>query len=150
MFKSDNIRELWKDTDPMVWEGNYWLASFALQEHDLVAEIISEALIDDSYHSVIRDQHEIALILHETIWDKYRVQKSHQNEFGPLKGITFNVVVDIEVSGYLAPMVEKMAEHNISIVPQCALIYDHVFIDTEDTSAVLSIIENIKYQAANI
>ena len=99
------------------------------------------------YHSIIRDHHEAALILHETTWNKFRPLNSHQNEFGPLTGITFDVPLEIEVSGYLALMVEEMANQNVSIVPQCALIYDHIFISANDKHLATTIINDIHSQA---
>ena len=54
------------------------------------------------------------------------------------------------MSGYLAPMVEEMANRNVSIVPQCALIYDHIFISAKDKDAATTIINDIYSQAIEI
>ena len=82
------------------------------------------------------------------IWGKYRSQNRHQAEFGPLIGITLDVPLDIEVSGYLAPMVEQMADKGISIVPQCSLIYDHVFVVAKDISKATAIVKDIQVRAS--
>ena len=123
------------------------MVSFVPKRKEAVIDIMSEALMTSHYHSAIRDHHEAALILHESTWNKFRSVSLHQNEFGPLTGITFDVPLEIEVSGYLAPMVEEMANQNVSIVPQCALIYDHIFIRTDDQLMATTIINNIHNQA---
>ena len=78
MFKNDKIRELWRKTKPKIWDGNYWMVSFNSERNDTLLEIVSEALITSHYHSIIRDHHEIALILHETTWNKFRPLKRHR------------------------------------------------------------------------
>lgn len=150
MFKNDEIRDLWGKTKPKIWDGNYWMVSFASEQKDTLMEIISEALITSHYHSMIRDHHEVSLILHETTWVKFSPLNFHQSEFGPLVGITFDVPLEIEVSGYLAPMVGEMANKSVSIVPQCALIYDHIFISVNDKHVATSIISDLHRQARAI
>jgi len=147
MFKNDEIRSLWSKTKPKVWEGHYWMVSFSLESADVVTDIVLKALTDNSYYSMIRDQHEIAFIVHESIWEYHKTEHNHQTEFGPLAGITFDVPLDIEVSGYLAPMVDGMAKNGISIVPQCSLIYDHIFVKARDLSAAILIIKGIQVRA---
>jgi len=123
------------------------MVSFDLEKAEVVAEISLKALAGTGYHSMIRDQHEIALILYEQVWSEYRFRSMHQTEYGPLAGITFDVPLNIEVSGFLAPMVHEMALNSISIVPQCSLIYDHVFVSVTDLPAATEILKNIRSRA---
>jgi hypothetical protein len=44
-------------------------------------------------------------------------------------------------------MVEDMANSNISIVPQCALIYDHIFVNADDLPKAISVISHLHDRA---
>jgi hypothetical protein len=143
MFKNPLVKGLWAKTRPKIWEGEYWMISFPTSKNELVVNIISEAFRSGHYQSLISDHHEISIILHAEIWENHKYQHHHHKVYGPLSGITFDLPLDIEVFGYLNPMVELMAINHVSIVPQCALVYDHIFVNTRDLSLAISSINTL-------
>jgi hypothetical protein len=110
-------------------------------------DIVSEVSGAESYSSLIRDKHEIAIILPSAIWDRHKGRGLHREAFGPLVCITFDVPLDISVAGYLAPAIGALADAGISVVPQCALIYDHVLVHEDDAEGAIDVIKALQADA---
>jgi hypothetical protein len=143
VFRNDAIRQLWRHSRPRQWPGEYWMVSFELDRWDRAGALLAGVQPGSDYASAIRDGHEIAAILPAAVWDRARAEGGHRAEYGPLACITLDVPLEIEVAGYLAPVVAVLAEAGISIVPQCALVYDHILIHQRDTARAIALIENL-------
>ena len=122
------------------------MASFDRDHRTKVFAIAAEN--DESHYlSVIADHNELAAVLSEEIWGNTEVQELSRSSFGPLTCLTFDVPLEIEVPGYLQPAVNSLAEAGISIVPQCALIYDHIMVETEAAKKAIEVLTNLKKSA---
>lgn len=103
------------------------------------------------YVSLICDQHEVAVILPDHVMNAAKENGGHNDIFGPLACITLDVPLDIEVSGYLQPAVHALAGAGISIVPQCALIYDHILVHDKDKDkdkdSAIKVLSDLQAQA---
>jgi hypothetical protein len=97
--------------------------------------------------SCINDQHEVAVMLPDNVWGAARDVMTHREEFGPLKCITFDVALDITVSGYLKPAIERLGEAGVSVIPQCALIYDHIFVHENDLDKAVAVLNQLQEDA---
>ncbi len=55
--------------------------------------------------------------------------------------------LDVTVSGYLKPAISVFAGAIVSVISQCALIYDHVFINENDLSKAVKVLGNLQSDA---
>ena len=144
------VQGLWAQTELIVWKSNYWMIAF---EHALKNDVLQLMANDhdkENYSSLIIDNHEISVLLAENYWFEQREKIAYRDEFGPLCGITLDIPLDIEVSGYLQPAVDKLAKGGISIIPQCALIYDHIFVPLKNLDGAISILRELRDQAQTV
>lgn len=142
----EKIRGLWAQTGISVWDATYWMVAFEHSEIDAVLQLLSKN-DEANFRSCIFDNHEISVLLTEKYWFEQRKKLTYRDEFGPLCGITLDIPLDIEVSGYLRPAVEQLASAGISIIPQCALIYDHLFVSQKDLEKAIAILKDIQKHA---
>ena len=147
VFKNDNVRALWRQSKPIVWAGNYWMVSFERDDRSDAFELAALSSEADHYVSVICDQHEVALILPDSVWREHQECHHVRDAYGPLSCLTLDVPLDITVAGYLQPVVERMAEAGVSVVPQCALIYDHILVHEKDAAKAVEIVSQLRVEA---
>ncbi len=146
-FGNNQIRDLWRQSKPIVWRGHYWMLSFAPQDRAQALKLIELTEPVKDYVSLICDQHEVAVILPDHVMNAAKEQGGHNDIFGPLACITLDVPLDIEVSGYLQPAVHALANAEISIVPQCALIYDHILVHDKDRASAIKVLSDLQKRA---
>ncbi len=147
-FNSLHVQALWRQTKPSVWPGTYWMAAFKPEDWHEAATILRDVPPRECYASAIRDRHEVAVILPTPVWDAHKGKNVHRQAFGPLIAITFDVPLDIAVAGYLSPVIGALADAGVSVVPQCALVYDHVLVHERDAGRAIAVIEALQSQAA--
>ena len=147
-FSSLAIKALWKRSEVVVWPSFYYMVSYDPTKRAEVLSLAAQAKPVEQYVSVISDHHEVAAILPQNLWDKSRSNDAHQQSYGPLVCLTLNVPLDIEVSGYLQPAVHALADAGVSIVPQCALIFDHLLVHEKDAETALGVLTELRRQAS--
>ncbi len=146
-FGSDGIKQLWSKSDLNIWDGFYRIVAFE-PDHKKDALVLLSAVPSPGYYcSMICDNHEVAVILPDKIWQNQSAALNFRQEFGPLKCITFDVPLDIEVSGYLKPAISALADAGVSVIPQCALIYDHILVHETDLKKAKTVLNELKLSA---
>ena len=123
------------------------MVSIDLSQKREILQLLAIDLPNKCYSSFISDNCEISIIISNDLWVQRAPQLVYKNKFGPIKGITFDIPLDIEVSGFLEPAVLKLAKNNISIVPQCALIYDHIFVQSADLDNSCAVLKQLQGSA---
>ncbi|WP_299209222.1 ACT domain-containing protein [uncultured Tateyamaria sp.] len=147
VFKNDAIKDLWKKSRLIVWPDLYCMVSFDPKDRASALNLVAKAAPFDHYFSIICDQHEVAVILPDTIWNDWDASVICRNSHGPFACLTFDIPLDVEVAGYLQPAVNCLADAGISIVPQCALIYDHVLVNERDLDAAICALTELRQKA---
>jgi hypothetical protein len=147
VFSNEAIQNLWARSDLKIWNDTYWMVAFELENKATVFDMMSQVEAGEHYTSCICDQHEVAAIIPDKVWAKSNERIEYRDAYGPLICITLDVPLEIEVSGYLQPAVNNLAQAGISIVPQCALIYDHILVNAADENAAVSILTELKEAA---
>lgn len=148
-FHSEQIRDLWRRSNLIIWPGHSWMISFAPKERRQALRLVEMCTPVEHFVSLICDHNESAVILPDQVWSRQQKQTEYRESFGPLICLTLDVPLDIEVSGYLQPAVDALAAAGVSIVPQCALIYDHILVHQKDKDAAVNILKQIQQQAGS-
>ena len=123
-------RPHWARTELRIWPERYWLVAFPRSEHAFAAGILAEA--GDSFAAIVRDHREISLTVADELWRRHAGEGMHHGALGPLRAISFDIPLEIEVVGYLAPAAARLAAAGVSIVPQCAFVLDHLLVQDKD------------------
>jgi hypothetical protein len=132
------VRALWAKTRIALWPGDYLLVSLphaALKQAALLA-----AAGTGQFAALVVEKEGVSLTLPREAWAEAS-QKFHAlAAAGPYRVVTLDLEIDLNVSGYLLPAAERLAQAGIAIVAQCAFRMDHLLIRSEDAEAAVSIL----------
>lgn len=137
----DEIKKLWSATRLLLWPEEYRLISLAHAQLSLAAHAVARAA--PSFAALVLERDEVSLALPERVWQRFSAQFAHATIDGPYRVITFDLNIELSVSGYLLPAAERLAEAGISIVPQCAFMKDHLLIKAEDAARAMNRLQEL-------
>jgi hypothetical protein len=61
--------------------------------------------------------------------------------------VTFDLDLDLDVCGYLAPAAGALAAAGVPIVPQCAFLKDHLLVPEAQLEAAVHALEGLSAEA---
>jgi hypothetical protein len=134
---SERARALWARTRVHVWPERYVLASVPVGR---LAEAAALALRSgESFTALVRERDEVSL----TVPDAFRPDLTSlaARVAGPYRVLTFDLELELDVIGYLAPALERLAAAGVSIVPQCGFRTDHLLVFERDLDAAVGALE---------
>jgi len=127
---------IWARTALRVWPEKYVLISLPPSLLAQAASIVAQSA--GTFAALVLERDEVSLTLPEHAWSTHALKATAQD--GPYRAVTFDVNVDLGVFGYFAPAAVRLANADISIVPESAFLKDHVLVherDLERTVATL-------------
>ena len=130
----------------MVWPEPCWLVSLPVDALDAAAEWIGGA--GGSFSALIVERDEVSLTLPESLWLGSPLRGLAKASAGPFRALTLDLDVALDVTGYLAPLAERLAAEGVSIVPQCAYAKDHVLVHEAQLEAAIGVVEALVAEAA--
>jgi hypothetical protein len=134
-------RTLWARTKLHVWPERYTLVSLPVSRLDAAALLVASNR--NSFGAVVVERDEVSLTLREELWAGAPLRSEAREERGPYRAITFDLDLDLDVCGYLAPAAERLAAAGISIVPQCAFLKDHILVAEIHLEGAVRVLEDL-------
>ncbi len=128
-------RALWARTRVRVWPGCYRLVSLPPGALAEAAALVGRA--PGGFAALVLERDEVSLTLPAELWDASDLRPRARAEAGPYRALTFDLDLDLHVTGYLAPAAALLAEAGVSIVPQCAFLKDHLLVREADLERAL-------------
>jgi hypothetical protein len=119
-------RELWSKTTLHVWPETYRLVSLPRSATAQAAVLLADP--GAAFFCLVLERDEVSLTVAADVWARSPLRAAARREAGPFKVITFDLDLDLEVTGYLAPAAEALAAAGVPIVPQCAFLKDHLLV----------------------
>ena len=145
-FANDRARALWARTRLRLWPEPYVLASL---DPALAAEAAALAAASrPAFAALVLERDEVSLTLPEPVWLASPLRARRRAEAGPLRVITFDLDLDLDVCGYIAPAADALAAAGVPIVPQCAFLKDHLLVKEAHREAAVRALEALIAQAA--
>jgi hypothetical protein len=130
---------LWARASLRVWPEKYVLLSLPTSSLAEAANILGRST--GAFAALILERDEVSLTLPEHVWRAHAVKANAQD--GPYRALSFNVDVDLEVFGFIAPAHVRLANARISIVPEAAFLKEHLLVHEKDLDQTVSIVENL-------
>ena len=65
---------------------------------------------------------------------------------GPFRLITFNIVLDLSIVGFMAAVSKKLAEAGISIYAISTFLRDHILVHSDEAKKAIIVLENLKIE----
>ncbi|MFN2453068.1 MAG: ACT domain-containing protein [Pyrinomonadaceae bacterium] len=91
----------------------------------------------DAPFMLLRDAHDVTLLLTETDWRTMRHAAREARIEGDFRLLTFDVELDWNVVGFLARVTEILAEANVAVGALSAFSRDHLLIKQDDLGTAL-------------
>lgn len=136
-----DVQELWAQTRLQLWPEHYRLISLSREQLRLAAHAVSAS--GQHFAALVLERDEVSLTLCEHVWSGAAAQLQCRAVAGPYRVITFDLNLDLAVTGYLALAAERLAAAEIAIVPQCAYLKDHVLIKAEDVERAMAALNRL-------
>ena len=135
----ERARQAWAETVLKIWPNVYWNLSFDLEDRAFAAGLLADC--EGRFACLVQDHRELSLTVEETLWRRHEAAGRHRGALGPLRAVTFDIPLEIEVVGYLAPAAQRLAEAGVSIIPQCAFSMDHLLVLDKDLETARQVLE---------
>jgi hypothetical protein len=139
--RNEQARTLWARTKFHLWPERYWLVSLDTALATEAGRLL--AADTEPFAALVRERDEVSLTIAERPWRRSRLRRRARAESGPFKAITFDIPLDLDVIGYMAPAAARLAEAAVSIVPQCAFQKDHVLVHAEGARKALRVLQGL-------
>lgn len=118
-------------------ETRYAVASLPLEHYQAAVDCLREA---DGFVSLIRDKHEVTLMIAEEIWQQIIVRFPGAQARGDWRMIRFDTFLDFSVVGFIAEISRALAEADISILSVSTYSTDAVLVhEAQFDAAVVAV-----------
>ena len=129
MKLSESIKEIFTKTRIFEHLNDYVIVSI-----DRVEEAEARGLLREvgPFSSVTFTREEVSAVVKSDEWDTLKGGFSRAKEAGPYRLITFDVVLDLSIVGFLSVVSALLAEEGISIYALSTYLRDHILVKKED------------------
>ena len=93
--------------------------------------------------SVTYTGEEISLVLRSTEWEGLKANFPGYKEEGPYRLITFDIVLDLSIVGFLSVVATALAEGGVSVYALSTYLKDHILVKKADAGKATAILQGI-------
>lgn len=140
MHAIEGIRKLIADTEILVHPEAFTIVSIDRDEEDEARRLLRDL---SAFSSVTFDMHEVSLVVKSKDWAGLKENFRTFEECGPYRLITFNIVLDLSVVGFLAVLSARLAESGISIYALSTFLRDHILVKEEDVERAEEVLNQL-------
>lgn len=140
MHIDENIRKLIAETKIAVHPNAFTLVSIDRREEAEARRLLSDLEV---FSSVTFDLAEVSLVVKTDEWDRLKRQFRVFKEEGPYRLITFDIVLDLSVVGFLAVVSARLAEAGISIYALSTFLRDHILVKEGDIERAEEVLKQL-------
>ena len=138
----ENITELLKKTRVEVSPETYFIVSLRDEDWRRLLENPELSPRMSAPFMIFKDKWEVTLILDEVDYGTCRHAMRDAKIEGSFRLLSFDLVMDFNVVGFLAEVSRILADANISIFPVSAFSRDHLLIKQDDLPKALRVLGN--------
>jgi hypothetical protein len=133
----DDIRKLIAATEVALYPEPLMIVSVSRDEEEKARRLMKDF---ESFSSITFDVSEVSLILKTEEWEDLKENFHDYEEEGPYRLITFDIVLDLSIVGYLAVISRVLADAGISIYALSTYLRDHVLVKESDAETAVNIL----------
>lgn len=103
------------------------------------------ASIGEAFCGLIVDKDEVSLMIPAEAWADFQQRfVDSQVASQQYRLVTFDLVLDMDLIGFMAYVSAALAEANVSILPMAAFSRDHLFVQAKDFEAAMSTLKSLQ------
>lgn len=134
------VSDLLKKTRVQVSLETYFLVSMKHEEWRKLLETPELAPRMTAPFMIFSDKYEVTLLLDEIDYGTMRHAIREAKKQGNFRMLTFDLVMDFDVVGFMALVSKILAEANISIIALSAFSRDHILVNQDDLPKALKVL----------
>ena len=138
MESSNDIRPFFAQTKIKEDSDDYFIVSLSPRE-----DISGFQSRLSPFVSISRDYNETSVVLKQVEWLSLREHLDEYKEDGPYRLITFDIVLDLSLIGYLSVISGLLAENGISIYALSTFLRDHILVKKEDSGKAVKVLNEL-------
>lgn len=137
MVVDERIRELLASTEIFLHPTDFTLVSIDPREEQKARSLL---LSLEPFSSVTFDLAEVSLVVDSDAWAELRGEFGSFREEGPYRLITFDIVLDLSIVGFLAAVSARLAEAGVSIYALSTFLRDHILVKAGDAERAMGVL----------
>ena len=134
MHIEEGIRKLIAATEVVLYPEPLMIVSVSRDEEEKARRLMEDL---DPFSSITFDVSEVSLVVKTVEWDDLKENFHYYEEEGPYRLITFDIVLDLSIVGYLAVISRILADAGISIYALSTYLRDHILVKESDAETAM-------------
>jgi len=118
----------------------YTIVSLPVEKQDMVLELFKPL---SPFSSITVDNEEVSLILKTSEWEKMKEHFPVFESEAPYSVITFDIVLDLSLVGFLSVVSAILADEGISIYAISTYLRDHIMVKTKEADRTIQVLEEL-------
>jgi hypothetical protein len=140
MHIEEGIRKLIAATEIALYPEPMMIVSVSRHEEEKARRLMEDLV---PFSSVTFDVSEVSLVLITEVWNSLKENFREYEEEGPYRLITFDIVLDLSIVGYLAVISRILADAGISIYALSTYLRDHVLVKESDVETAMEALKGL-------
>ncbi len=134
------MRKLLSETRILLHPESFTLVSIDRSEEETARPLLRNL---EAFSSVTFDHSEVSLVVRSDRWAELRGGFREFKEEGPYRLITFDIVLDLSIVGFLAVVSARLAEAGVSIYALSTFLRDHILVKGEDAEKAVRVLNEL-------
>lgn len=143
MEVEEGVKEILSRTEIQLDNEEYVIISLSMNQEEKARQALNRLA---PFSSITYDYKEVSIVVKTTEWNKVSNQFKTYELAGPYKLITFNIVLDLSIVGFMAIISKKLADAGVSIYAISTYLRDHILVKSEDADNAVRVLENLKIE----
>ena len=118
----------------------YMIVSLPVKEKEKALECFKPL---EPFSSITLDAEEVSLILGVEDWEAFKGSFDEYLVEGPYSAITFDIVLDLSLVGYLSVVSAVLADAFVSIYAVSTYLKDHILVKSEDADKAMRVLNEL-------
>ena len=140
MTLDENIRRLLAETETNLHPDSFTIVSIDRSEENKARGIIADL---DPFSSLTFDVSEVSLVVKAEDWAVLRERFEEYREEGPFRFITFDIVLDLSIVGFMAAVSRRLADEGVSIYALSTYLRDHILVKESDCGKAVEALRSL-------
>jgi len=109
--------------------------------HEAKARVLLRDL--KPYSSVAYASEEVSVVLRSSDWAKLKTEFPGYKEEGPYRLLTFDIVLDLSIVGFMSVVSTALAEAGVSIYAISTYLKDHILVKKVDSAKAVAVLNDL-------
>ena len=134
------MRRILSETVVKEHADDYTVVSIKLDEEAKARSLLRNL---QPFSSVTYDNNEVSVVLRASDWERLKGEFSGFEEAGPYRLLTFDIVLDLSIVGFLSVVSAVLAEEGVSIYALSTYLRDHILVRKEDSQRAVAALRKL-------